>query len=538
MTKTPSRTGPVTVRQAAMDLLRDFGMTTIFGNPGSTELPFLDNWSNEFRYILGLQEASVVAMADGYARATGQAALCNLHSAAGVGHALGNIFTAYRNQAPVVITAGQQARSLMPLNPFLGASDAAAFPKPYVKWSCEPARAEDVPAALAHAYHVAMQRPRGPTFVSIPIDDWAVQTRPVGARTVSYDVAPDPALLQTLAQAITRARRPVIVIGPEVDQEGAGEAAVALAERVVAPVWASPFSDRVSFPEEHPLFAGFLAAAPEAVATALADYDLILVLGAPVFTFHVAGECALFHGGVPLFQLTTDGEAAAAAPVGTGIIGSLRLGLPALTAQLPSSDRAPPPSRRRPEPPRAADPIPAEFLLYNLSRTMPPGTVVVEEAPSHRPAMQAHMPMREYGSFYTMASGGLGYSLPGSVGVALAKPDRRVVCLIGDGSMMYSVQALWTAVQHGLRLTVVVVNNGGYGAMRSFSQVLGVKNPPGIDLPGLDFVNLARGMGCPAVQVSKANEVEAALAAAFRADGPMLLDVAVDAAIPTLYDKA
>ncbi|MDI3309747.1 MAG: thiamine pyrophosphate-binding protein [Acetobacteraceae bacterium] len=148
-------TGMVTVRQAVIELLRSLGMTTVFGNPGSTELPFLDRWPADFRYVLGLQEASVVGMADGYARATGNAAFVSLHSAAGVGHALGNVFTAYRNQAPMVITAGQQARALLPNLPFLGASEAASFPKPYVKYSIEPARAEDVPGAIAHAYHIA-----------------------------------------------------------------------------------------------------------------------------------------------------------------------------------------------------------------------------------------------------------------------------------------------------------------------------------------------------------------------------------------------
>ena len=539
MIGTSSGAGAVTVRQAAIDLLRELGMTTVFGNPGSTELPFLDRWPRDFRYVLGLQEASVVGMADGYARATGRAAFCNLHSATGVGHALGNVFTAFRNQAPLVITAGQQARSLLPLNPFLGATDAASFPRPYVKWSVEPARAEDVPAALAHACYVAMQRPRGPTFVSIPSDDWAARTRPITARTVSREVAPDPALLTAIAQAVAAARNPALVIGPEVDEEGAGDAAVALAERLLAPVWASPFSSRVSFPEEHPLFLGFLAAAPEAVAAALAGYDLILVLGAPVFTFHVAGECALFDSGVPLFQLTADGEAAAAAAAGTSVVGSLGLALPALAAQLPPmTDRAPPPPRQRPEPPTAADPIPAEYLLHVLSRAMPPDAIVVEEAPSHRPAMQAHLPMRSWGSFYTMTSGGLGWALPASVGVALAEPGRRVVCLIGDGSLMYSIQALWTAVQHGLALTVLVLNNGGYGAMRSFSRVLGVENPPGIELPGLDFLGLAQGMGCPGTRVTRPQELEEVLGAACRSEGPMLVDAVVDAAIPELYAKA
>src|SRR5262249_39683625 len=144
------------------------------GNPGSTELAFFKHWPDDFRYILGLQEASVVAMADGYAQATHHAALVNLHSAVGVGHALGSIVTAFHNHTPLVITAGQQARTLLPFEPLLFARDAAAFPKPYVKWSCEPAQAQDVPAALARAYSLAMQPPRGPTFVSVPADDWEV----------------------------------------------------------------------------------------------------------------------------------------------------------------------------------------------------------------------------------------------------------------------------------------------------------------------------------------------------------------------------
>jgi benzoylformate decarboxylase len=537
-TRTQPRRDTVTVRQATLDLLRSLDMTTVFGNPGSTELPFLGAWPNDFRYVLGLQEASVVAMADGYARATGRATVCNLHSAAGVGHALGNIFNAYRNQAPVVITAGQQARGLLPLRPFLGAAEAASFPRPYVKWSSEPARAEDVPAALAHAAHVAMQPPRGPTFVSVPVDDWAVQTTPVAPRAVSRRIAPDPALIESAARALDAAQRPALIIGPEVDQDGAGDAAVALAERLRAPVWSAPFSCRLSFPEDHKLFAGFLAAAPDAVSDALSGYDCILVLGAPVFTFHVGGDCKLFRSGIPLFQVTADADAAACAGMGTGIIGSLDLAVPALAAQVfPTATRPMPPPRPRPAPPPASEPIMAEYLMHTLSQTMPDEAVIVEEAPSHRPAMQAHLPIRRWGSFYTMASGGLGYSLPAAVGVALAQPERPVVCLIGDGSMMYSVQALWTAVQHRLKLTVVVLNNGGYGAMRSFSRVMRVRNVPGIELPGLDFVGLAQSMGCPGVRVSAPDDLADRLRAAFQAQGPRLLEVVVDPAIPHLYNQ-
>jgi len=525
------------VREAVLDLLRDLGMTTVFGNPGSTELGFLDRWPADFRYVLGLQEASVLGMADGYARATGRAAFVNLHSAAGVGHALGNLFTAYRNGAPLVVTAGQQARALLPNLPFLGASDAAQFPKPYVKFSAEPARAEDVPAAIAQAHRIATTRPYGPTFVSIPSDDWSVPCRPVLPRAWFAETAPDPAALEETARLVAAARRPVLVSGPEVDSEGAGPALEALAERIGAPVWTSPFSSRLSFPEDHPLFAGHLPAAPQAVSDALVGHDLVLVVGAPVFTFHVPGDCALFRSGIPIVQMTTDTEAASSAPAGTAVLGSLRLGLPALAARLPDGSRAPPPPRARPAPPAPAVPLTAPYALHRLHAAMPADAILVEEAPSHRPAMHAQMPIRRWGTFFTMASGGLGYSLPAAVGVALASPGQRVVCLIGDGSFMYSPQALWTAVQERLPLAVVVMNNAGYGAMRAFSQVLQVRDVPGIELPGIDFVSIARGMGCPGRAVATPDELDAALAEAMAADGPMLVEVALDGAVASLYDK-
>ncbi|MEN0074043.1 MAG: thiamine pyrophosphate-dependent enzyme, partial [Paracraurococcus sp.] len=202
---------------------------------------------------------------------------------------------------------------------------------------------------------------------------------------------------------------------------------------------------------------------------------------------------------------------------------------------LPETGRAAPPPRARPAPPPAASPISAEYLFHRLATLLPAGAIIVEEAPSHRPAMQAHLPIRDWGGFFTMASGGLGYSLPAAVGVALARPGRRVVAVIGDGSMMYSIQALWTAAQHALPLTVVVLNNGGYGAMRSFGRVLGTEGVPGIELPGLDFVALAQGMGCPGLRAAEPAALAEALAAALRSDGPMLVEVAVDAAIPMLY---
>jgi benzoylformate decarboxylase len=524
-----------TVKHATFELLRAFGIKAVFGNPGSTELPFLSDWPDDIDYVLGLQEASVVGMADGYAQATRNAGFVNLHSAAGVGNAAGNIYNAHRNQTPLVITAGQQARSILPLQAFLYAERPSEFPRPYVKYSVEPARPEDVPAAIARAYYVAMQPPCGPTFVSVPIDDWSHPAQPLAARKVSRELGPDRAAMQELVAALSAAKHPALVVGPGVDRAGAVDLMVKVAEKAKAAIWVSPFSARCSFPERHPQFAGFLHASPAQLSDALKAHDLVVVIGAPVFTFHVEGHASIFDGATTIFQITDDADGASVSPVGTSIIATIRPALSMLLELLPETRRAAPNGRAMPEAPKPADPIPVDYLLHTLSSAMPADAALVEEAPSHRPAMQKFMPMRGGDSFYTMASGGLGHSLPAAVGIALGNRARRTVCLIGDGSAMYSIQALWTAAQRRLPVTVVVINNSGYGAMRSFSQVMQVRNVPGLDLPGIDFVKLAEGMGCDAVRVTTASELPAALARALSHDGASLVEVMVDSAVPLLY---
>ncbi|MGE7472563.1 benzoylformate decarboxylase [Bosea sp. NPDC003192] len=525
----------LSVRGATLDLLRSLKIDRVFGNPGSTELNFLRDWPDDIPYILGLQESCVVGMADGYAQATGNAAFVNLHSAAGVGHALGNLFTAFRNKTPLVVTAGQQSRSLLPLQPYLYAEQAAEFPKPYVKWSVEPARPEDVPAAIARAYHTAMQHPRGPTFVSVPSDDWSHAALPLPERSVAYEFGPDLDAIARLSNAIGVSKRPAFVVGPMVDRAHAVDNIVALAERANAAVWASPMSSRCSFPERHGHFAGFLQAAPEPLSAALEPYDLIVVFGAPVFTFHVEGHCGVLQDGRKIWQLTDDPAEAAISHSANSIIGALRPSLAALLEQLGPSGRPLPAPRVVPPAPGPADPIPGAFALNILSRLLPPGAIVVEEAPSHRPAIQRYLPMAGADSFYTMASGGLGYSLPASVGVALARPGRRIVCLVGDGSAMYSIQSLWTAAQHNLPITFLVLNNAGYGAMRAFSRSMQISAPPGIDLPGIDFVGMATSLGCRAARVGAAADLAGQLHEALASDGPFLVDIPVDRGTVQLY---
>ena len=517
-----------TVREAVVCLLRELGMTTIFGNPGSTELPLFREFPDDFRYILGLQESIVVGMADGYAQATRHAAFINLHSAAGVGHAMGNIFTAYRNRTPLVITAGQQARSILPFEPFLFASEAAKLPEPYVKWGVEPARGEDVPGAIARAYYLAMQPPCGPTFVSIPVDDWDRATEPISKRVVSRAIAPDPALIAVLRDRLDRCTRPAFVVGAGLDRDDAWDEVVALAEAHEALVWASPMSSRCSFPERHRLFAGFLPPMREQIVKLLDGHDLVFAIGAPVFTYHIEGFGPHIPAGSELFQMVDDPDVAAWTPVGTSVVCSIRPGLRLLLDGAVPVDRRAPQGRAVAARVDAGERITMALLMQTLADVRPADSIIVEESPSSRRTMQMHLPIERANSFFTCASGGLGHSLPAAVGMALAKAgDRPVIGIFGDGSAMYSIQALWSAADLKLPMTIVIVNNGGYAALSEFSSHFNIKQLVGTKLPGIDFVGLARAMGCAGTRVEHPRDLEAALRTAFASKVPHLVDVIV-----------
>ena len=515
----------VTVRESVLRLLRAFRMNTIFGNPGSTELPLFRDFPADFRYVLGLQESLVVGMADGYAQATRNAAIVNLHSAVGVGHAMGNIFTAYKNQTPLVITAGQQARSILPFEPFLFSARPTELPQPYVKWSCEPARAEDVPAALARAYYMAMQPPRGPTFVSIPVDDWDRMCEPVEPRQVSEVLRGDPALLETVARELAAAERPAFVIGAATARDDAWDEAVALAERHQAKVWVSPMSARNGFPENHRLFAGFLAADRAQIVASLAGHDVILVLGAPAFTYHVEGVGPHVPPGAKLFQLVDDPGVAAWTPVGMSVVTSLKHGIRDLLAGPPPRPRATPAALVRP--PRLFGPLTDKYLVQQLAALRSADSIIVEEAPSTRGPMHDYLPIIARDTFYTCASGGLGHGLPAAIGVALGRREK-VIALLGDGSSMYAIQALWTAAQLKLPITFIIVNNRRYEALLQFGRHFGLTRTVGTSLADIDFCGLALSQGCKALRVERADALDDALRTALAAVEPTLLEVVVE----------
>ncbi|MET8756360.1 benzoylformate decarboxylase [Lentzea sp. NPDC004782] len=519
-----------TVREAVVELLRAHGCTTIFGNPGSTELPLYRDFPDDFRYVLGLQESIALAMADGFAQATHNAAVVNLHSAAGVGHAMGTIFNAHRNQTPLIVISGQQARSMLTGQPYLYSDEPAELPKPYVKWSREPARAEDVPAAIARAYYVAMTPPRGPVLVSVPVDDWDQPADLVEPRVPGSVLRGDPSALASVAQALGIARNPAFVVGAGVDRDMAFGDVVALAESQKAAVWAAPMSYRCGFPETHPLFAGFLPPVRDKLAETLAEHDVVVVLGAPAFTYHVESPGPVLAPGTRLFQLVDDPAQASWAPTGTSVITSVRQGARDLLALTPAADRSVP--ARRVLPPRIVaspdGPITPELLVQTIADLRPRDSVIVEEAPSTRPVMFERLLMDQPESFYTTPSGTLGYSMPAAAGIALARADRQVIAVIGDGACMYSVQSLWSMAQLGLtHLTVVIVNNSSYATVDNFARRFDIGKPVGTSLPAIDFVSLARGHGVSASRVSRPEELASSLRAAFAGDGPHLVEVQV-----------
>jgi benzoylformate decarboxylase len=520
------------VRAVVHDLLRELGMSTVFGNPGSTELPFLRDFPADFRYVLGLSEAAVVGMADGFAQATGQAAFVSLHSASGPGHAMGAVVNAYHNRAPLVIMSGQQDRRHLAIEPYLFAR-SVDFVRPYVKWAIEPASAADVPSAIHRAWAQAVHQPAGPTFVSVPADDWDAQAPPLRRREISRRQGADPADVERVAGRLMAAARPALVAGEGVDRSGAWPQIVAVAERLGAPVWAAPQSPRAGFPEDHVLFAGHLAPGAARLAAQLAGHDLVMVAGAPVFAVLVYEP---ERGPRPEMVLLTDdlGEAARA-PAAVSVVADVGLVLGQLERILPPRPPRPGPPAREP-PPRAAgtSPISAAFLMQTLGEVLPPHAILVEESPSNRAEMRRHVRIRQPAGFYASASGGLGFALPAAVGIKLADPGRPVVCLIGDGSALYAVQALWTAARHGLAVVVVIVGNGSYGILASVAAFAGLGPVPGLDLGGLDFPALAAGFGCRASRVTDPGDLRGALAEALAGDRPHVVDVAIDPAVPAL----
>jgi benzoylformate decarboxylase len=524
-----------TVRDLTYDLFRRHGMTTIFGNPGSTELPMLGDFPSDFRYVLGLQEAVVVGMADGYAQASGGVTHVNLHTAPGVGNAMGALFNAQANHSPLLVTAGQQVRAQITMQANLTNRDAPLIPRPYMKWSHEPPRAEDVPAALAQAIHHASLPPKGPAFVSIPMDDWGVEleddtaARLATTRTVTGRAVADPDAVGALAARLEAARAPVLVVGPDVDASGAWDAAIALAEKQRLPVFATPATGggRIGFPESHPNFRGVLPPAIGPIGQMLAEHDLVVVLGSSVFPYYPYIPGPALAEGTALVAITSDPDEAARAPMGDAIVADVRLTTEALLAAVGESERPRPEPIGEPPAPEDNDPLTSGDVHGTLAEVIPDDAIVVLESPSSTMALRNRLRLSRPGSYYFCASGGLGYGLSSAIGVQLAQPDRPVVCVLGEGSAQYAITGLWTAAAYKVPLTFLIMRNDEYGILKWFAQAEQVEGAPGLDLPALETAKIAEGYGIASRPVSERGALREALAEGIAANEPRLVEARV-----------
>ncbi|MEW6121682.1 MAG: benzoylformate decarboxylase [Pseudomonadota bacterium] len=540
-----------TVRTVTHDLLRQLGLTTFFGNPGSTEETFLKDFPADFTYHLALQEASAIAIADGYAQATGKPAIVNVHTAAGLGNAMGNLITASLNKTPLIVTAGQQTREMLLMEPWLTNVDSTMLPRPWVKWAYEPTRAEDVPAAFMRAYATAVQPPAGPVFLSLPLDDWDKPcTGPAVVRTLGHRVAPDLDRLKEFADILSGATSPALIFGAAIDRGNGWKDAVALAEKLNAAVFAAPASERTPFPEDHPLYVGGLPFATGPLSDRLKGHDVAIVIGAPVFRYYPYVPGPYLPEGMRLLHISDDPAETARAPVGDSLVSDAVLATRALVELVkPAAARATPaalPHRMAPHPACHPEEAPggkdgvhtAADVFAALAEVRPDHCVLVEESPSNLADLHRWWPITEPQTFFTFASGGLGWNLPASVGIALGERDtgrnRPVIMIVGDGSFQYSLQALYTAAQSKLPIVYIVLRNGQYGILKSFAVLEETPGVPGLDIPGLDIVSLAKGFGCAAERISDLEDLKAKVKAGFSGPGPLVIEVPITDDVPPL----
>lgn len=549
----------VTVREATLDLLRRLDLTTMFANPGSTEVPFLTDLPDDIRFVLGLHEAAVVGMATGWALANRRPALVNLHTVAGLGNAVGALATARQNRAPLVVIVGAQDRRHLAYDPFLSGvlNDLAGG---YPVWVEQPPRAQDVPGAIARSCHEANGPTPGPALVIVPMDDWdaIAEEREVPAPVVIHrSTAVDDTSVALLADTLRAARNPALVVGAGCDDPVTWLALAELAELLVAPVWQEPFGARAGFPQDHPRFAGHLPASRSRLREAFADHDVVFTVGAPVFRQYPYEDGRLAPEDVKLVLLTEHADEAHRAPVELAVIAPLAQACRQLVQDLlgrtPGNGQQPPaaaentvenlerpresanPAREptsQSEPTTPARRFTASQVYTALAAHLPADTVLVEETPSTRMELVHAVPARHPLGFLSAAGGGLGFAMPAAVGIRMAQPATPVVCVVGDGSSLYTIQALWSAVQYQVGVIFVVMANGGYAILdRLVANYRDGGKAPWPSLSGIKPHLLAAGFGCPAVQVSTAaalsDLLDTLIPGLATRDEPLLVEVAI-----------
>ena len=498
---------PQTVRDVFFDVLRQYDLTTVFANPGSTEISLLANLPADINFTLALHEGSVVGMATGYALARRKAAMVVVHTTAGLGNAVGAIATARVNRAPLVIVVGQQDRRHLATEPFL-AGRLRGLVGEYPVWFNEPVTPLDVPAAVARAYHEATTR-RGPAIVIVPMDDWLAEytdervfPAPVGA-VVSGE--PSAATVATVVGHLDGAKNPVIIAGAGNDTVEGWAALVRLAERTQTPVYQESFAGQAGFPQDHPLFAGFLSAARSVLRKQLADFDTVLAVGAPVFRQYNFEPGLMVSPDTTVIVVTNDSDEALRSAATLSVLGDIpsTISEVADTVRAVSAARAEVPARRTPPPaPTGDEPLRASHVMAALAELLPANAIVVEETPSSRPDMHDLLPARQPLGFVSAAMGGLGFGLPATIGLRMGAADRPTVGILGDGSSMYSIQGLWSARHYKVGALFIILNNGRYAVMDRLAEKYGSSEPAWPPFDEIDFVDLSHALGVPAIRLS------------------------------------
>ena len=544
---------------ALLELLKQEGVRVMFGNPGTTELPLMDAFAaeREMRYILALQEAPAMGMADGYAQASGQLSCVNLHAAPGLGNAMGMLYDAQKAGSPVIVTAGQHEQRFNFTEPLLWA-DLPVVARPFVKWSEEVRRLSDLPRAIHRAAKTALAPPTGPVFLSLPGDiltdsedlDLGQPTR------IASGFRGDLSAIGQAAALMAKAKSPVIIAGDAVPQGNALGELVAFAEALAAPVYDEGMATRAMFPSSHPLYRGALVRLPAAIRGMLAQHDLLVSIGADLFTLSLPDDIDSMPEGMKVVHLDTNPwELGKNYPAEVALLGEPKTTLPDMTAALRaarSAAEAEAVAKRlaharaegisslarlnaNAEALSERHPIHPLSLMQAIGRVLPEDAVVIDETVSSGANLRRFLKSDDPQSFFGMRGGGIGWGLPAAIGAKIALPDRPLVALIGDGSAMYTIQGLWTAAREKLRMVFVIINNHSYrilkqrtNAMKGLAAQADLYVGMELDRPRVDFVSVARGLGLTAHRATTLSEVQDMLEAALAHDGPTLLDVEVD----------
>ncbi len=546
-------------RSAFLGLLKDEGITHLFGNPGTTELPIMYALEDhpDLNYVMAMQESVVVAIADGFSRASGQLVAANVHVAPGLGNAMGSLYNAKFTGTPMILTAGQQEQGHGLMEPMLY-DPLVRIAEPLVKWAVEVTRLEDLPRIVRRAAKVARTPPTGPVFISLPGDILNAEADiDLGARTVvDTRVRPSDDALQALARRMLAAERPVMIVGDELVKSNALAEAAQFAEALGCPVYQQTVPYGAHFLSEHPCFMGALSRNQPNVQQVLSAYDLVIVFGADPLRMSVYHPVDPLPAGMPMVQVgLVDWDIGKNFAVEIAVKADVRetfLALmPVLRAQGGASLASQAPGRiealsrdnwstRRSalvktiEAASSRAPIDPDWLLLQTIEAMPKNGIFVEESLTAARHIPSLLPYRDRYGFYGLASGGIGWGLPGAVGASLANRDRPVVCFTGDGSAMYSIQALWTAAHHKLPLNVVLINNGGYRIIKqrllSFHKS---RHFVGMDFtdPAIDFSALAASMGVESVRVTDGKLLRETLQSAFARPGTKLIEVVVEGSV-------